>query len=262
MIFVEELAAIVIAITLVISTVLFGIEVFVKGRGAKGQGIGFVFSLVALPLYFIAFCDKFPGHPSGPRNILLILPGVTKADIAFNSSAIILLLLVLTYALRLGIYTRLFIIPALTMTEAEYRSRGQVEKRANDLTAPVLGYVTFALVTTAIIAGVYALPAVGGAAFLVLLLLLYFASPYLRHLRNSVLWLMVQIRIAARELWLLASRLVVGMIVLIGRLERWRRQVQPGDERFISGLEAMLRRSAARTQRNIEREREKLRHLL
>lgn len=258
----EQLAAVVVAIALILSTALFGIEVFVKGRGAKGQGIGFAFSLVALPLYFIAFCDKLPGHPTGPRNVLLVLPGVTKADITFSSSVIILILLVLTYALRLGIYTRLFIIPALTMTEAEYRSRGQEEKRANDLTAPVLAYLTFALVATATIAGVYALPVVAGAAICVALLLIYFGSPYLRHLRNSFLWLMVQIRIGARELWLFASRLVVEIIVLIGRLERRRRQVQPGDERFISELEAMLRRSTARTRLNIEREREKLRHLI
>jgi hypothetical protein len=256
---VEELAAIVIAVALVLSTVLFGIEVFVKGRGPRGQGAGLVFSLFAVPLYFIAFSDKFPGHPIGPRNVLLVLPGATKTDIAFSSSAIILILLVLTYALRLVIYTRLFIIPALTMTEAEYRSRGQVERRANDLSAPVLAYLTLALIAVAIIAGVYALSAVAGAAFFVFLLLLRYAYPYLRQLRKSLLWLEVHVRIAARELWLLASRLVIGIVVIIVKLEKWRLQPQAGDELFFRRLEARLQESAAKAKRNIERERDRLR---
>jgi hypothetical protein len=191
-----------------------------------------------------------------------VLPGVTKADAAFSSSVVILILLVLIYALRLGIYTRLFIIPALTMTEAEYRSRGQVEQRANDLSAPVLAYLTFTMVTTAIIAGAYALTVAAGAAICVFLLLVYFGSPYLRHLRNSLLWLMVQLRIAAREFWLYASRLVVGTILVLGRMEIWRRRAQPGDEQFVSGLEERLHRSEARARIKIEREREKLRHLV
>lgn len=257
----EELAAIIIACALLLSTVLFGIEVFVKGRGSKGQGIGFAFSLIALPLYFVAFSDKFPGHLAGPRDIVQALPGVTTAHVAFSSSVAILIMLVLTYALRLGIYTRLFVIPALTMTEAQFRSRGQVERRANDLSAPVLAYLTLALIITAIVAGAYALPASVGVAICVLLLLFYFGSPYLRHIRRSVLWLEVQIRIAAREIWLNASRLVVGIIIVIGKLERWRRRAQPGDEIFIGGLEERLRRSEARARQNIERERERLRRL-
>jgi hypothetical protein len=262
MVLAEELAAIVIAVALVLSTALFGIDVFVKGRGAKGQGIGFTFSLIALPLYFVAFCDRFPGRPTGPRDILVILPGVTKADADFSSSIIILILLVLTYAMRLGIYTRLFIIPALTMTEAEYRAQGPLEERANDLSAPVLAYVAFALIITAIIAGAYALPVVVGAVICVLLLIIYFCSPYLRHLRNSLLWLMVYIRIAAREFWRHASRIVVNTIILIATLELWRRKAYDGDEHFINAMKERLSRSEARAQEGIRREREKLRHLV
>jgi len=259
---VEDLATLVIAIALMLSTVLFGIEVFVKARRAHGQGIGFVFSLIALPLFFIAYCDRLPGRPMGLRNILLIAPGVTKTDLAFSSSLIILTLLVLTYALRLGIYTRLFIIPAFTMTEAEYRSRGRVEQRANDLSASVLAYLTFAFVTTAIVAGAYALPVAAGTALCMALILLYFASPYLRQIRNSLLWLGVQIRIAAREAWLYASKFVVGTIVVIVRLELWRRQTPAGDEAFVNRLEERQRRSEAKARAKIEGEREKLQNLV
>ncbi len=196
----------------------------------------------------------------GPRNILLVLPGATKAGIAFSSSVIILILLVLTYALRLVIYTRLFIIPALTMTKAEYRSRGQVERRANDLSAPVLAYLTLALVITATIAGVYALPTAAGAVIFVFLLLVRYAYPYLRQLWKPLIWLEVNVRILARELWILASALVIGIIVIIVRLEKWRVQPQAEDELFFGRLEARLQQSAARARRNNEREREKLRH--
>jgi hypothetical protein len=260
MVFAEELAAIVIAVSLVLSTVLFGIEVFLKGRSPKGQGVGLVLSLLALPLYFIAFSDKFPGHPVGPRDLLLVLPGATRANIDFASSAVILILLVLSYALRLVIYTRLFIIPAFTMPEAEYLSRGQVERRANDLSAPVLAYLTLALVVTAIIVGIYALPAVAGAVIFVCLMLLRYVYPFLRRLRKSLLWLEVYIRILAREIWLLASRLVIGIVVIIVRLEKWRAQSLPEDELFFRRLEARLNQSAARARRSIEHERERLRH--
>ena len=257
----EELAAVAVGISLILSTVLFSVEVFIKGRGPRGQGLGFFYSLVTLPLYFIVFCDRFPGHPTGARNILLILPGVTKADTAFNSSVAILILLVLTYALRLGIYTRLFIIPALTMTEAEYRSRGQVESRANDLSAPILAYLAFALVLTAALAGAYALPVAAGAVICVCLLILYFVYPFLRQLEKSVLWLVVQFRITVRALWLYASRLVVQIIVFLGKAELWRRRTVPEDELFIRRLEARQRESEAKAREKIRLERKKLEKL-
>lgn len=250
-----------LALAIVLSTALFGVEVSVKRRGMSGQGIGFTFSAIATIFYFVVFCDKLPGHPTALRDLLLILPGVHEADIHFASSLAILFALIVVYALRLGIYTRLFIIPALTMTDDEYNSPDQVELRANDLSAPVLAYLAFALVTTAGIAGAYSLPALAGAAICLVLFAIYFVSSYLRNLRNSAIWLIVQLKIMSRNFWLLASRVVVRIIVFIGWLEVWRRRIQPGDEQFFAGLEERLKRLERKARLKNREERELLRRL-
>jgi hypothetical protein len=261
MIFKEVLASILI-FAIFLSVLLFGVEVFVKHRSMTGQGISFIFSIIALSLYLIAFCDELPGHPIGLRDFLLMLPGVTRADAAFTSSFAILIALAVTYALRITIYTRLFIIPALTLSEAEYNAQDQVEERANDLTAPILAYFTLALMITANVAGSYDLPAVGGAVLCVALLLLYFGSVYLRNFWNSLIWLAVQFRIAVRQLWLLASAVVVWAIFVLGKLELWRRgHLQPGDELFFERQIRRLQESQQKARARIIRERELLRNL-
>jgi hypothetical protein len=256
-----DLAAVAIAVSVLLSTALFIIEVLIKRRHVSGQIIGLIFSLIVVPLYFIVFCDRLPGHSLGLRRILLLLPGVYQANIQFSSSVAILIALVVTYALRLGIYTRLFVIPALTMSEAEYRSRDEVEYRANDLTAPVLAYLTFALVLTAMLAGSYGLPPASGAAICVLLLLLYFGSSFLRNLRNSVIWMAVQFRIFLRNVWIYTSRAVVYFVLVIGRMEAWRRRQQPGDEQFFQSLTERIRQSERKAKAKNEEERELLRRL-
>lgn len=259
--FLEELATVVLLISVVLSTMLFGVEVFIKRRGLTGQGTGFIFSVIAVPLFIIAFCDKLPGRPLSPRDFLLILPGVTHADAEFSSSAVILCALIVTYALRLGIYTRLFIIPALTLSEVEYHAQEQVEQRANDLSAPVLAYLTLALVVTANLAGAYGLSGVAGTVVCIALLFIYFGSRFLRLLKHSLIWLAVQFRITVRQFWLLASAIVVRVIYVIGVLERWRRQPQPGDERFFENLTRQLHQSQRKARLRIARERELLRNL-
>jgi hypothetical protein len=265
----EELAAAIIGISMLLSIGLFSIEVFVKRRwrssqkrrGMSGQAIGLVFSLIAAPLFFIAFCDKLPGHPIGLRDALLALPSITKANAAFGSSVIILVVLVLTYVLRFVIYSRLFVIPALTMTEAEFNKRDNVEERANDLSAPGLAYLTFALTLTAVIAGAYALPVAVGIVMCLGLVAIYYLSSYLYNLEKSLIWLTVQVRILARRLWLIASRLVVLAILVIGRMEAWRRRQVPGDQLFFEKLENSLRQSQLKAAAGIARDQEILRDL-
>lgn len=257
----KELLATILMFAIFLSTLLFGVEVFIKRRGMTGQGIGFVFSIIALPLYLIAFCDELPSHPMALRDFLLVMPGVVRAD-AFTSSFAILIALTVTYALRITIYTRLFIIPALTLSEAEYNAQDQVEERANDLTAPILAYLTLALTITANVAGAYDLPAAAGAVLCVALLLLYFGSVYLRNFWNSLIWLAVQFRIAVRQLWLLASAIVVWAIFALGKLELWRRgHLQPGDELFFDRQIRRLQESQEKARIRIARERELLRNL-
>src|ERR1035438_47359 len=129
-----------------LSIVLFSLEIFVKRHRGSGQVIGLAFSLLAAAGFFIEYI--------GSRNPLLILPGIHQGALAFNASSFALLMLVLTYALRLTIYTRLFVLPAIRLN-ADYNSREQIEQRANDYTAPVLACVTFAIILSSIIGGVY-----------------------------------------------------------------------------------------------------------
>lgn len=258
---IAEAVAIIVALALVLSAALFAVDVFVKGRAASGATIGLVFSLISLPIYFVAFSDDLPGNPPGLRSAILILPGIHEPNKTFSSSAFILILLLLTYALRLGIYTRLFVIPAFTMSEAEYHSRERTASRANDLSAPVLAYLTFALVVTALIAGAYLLPFVAGVFLCIFMLLIYFASPYLRNLRRGVLLLAVQCRILLLHFWLYAGTFIIQIVIFLGKLERWRRRPQPGDELFFRELAQRMRRADRKIRIKIAEEHEQLRNL-
>ena len=255
-----SIITVIVGLSLLLSTALFAIEVFAK-HNRRGQTLGFVFSVLAVPLYLIAFCDRLPGRSLQPRDVLLTLPGVDNAHAHFASSVPILIALIATYALRLGIYTRLFVIPALTLSEEEYNQQDQIQQRANDLVSPVLAYFTFALVLTAIIAGAYALPAFGGGIVMLGLVGIYLFSSFLYKLERSFYWLVVQARIAVQRLWLLGSTMLVYVIVGIGKMERWRRRHLQGadDEQFFERLEESLRQSQRKAMAKIEHEQQLLR---
>jgi hypothetical protein len=254
-----EIVAAIVAIALIISTVLFAVDIFVKGR--RGSRIGFVFSAISLPIYFAAFADDLPSNPLGFRDIIFLLPGIHEFNKEFRSSTLILILLLLTYALRLGIYTRLFVIPAFTLTQAEYHSREQIASRANDLSAPVLAYLTFALLVTALIAGAYRLPFIAGIFLCIFTLLAYFASPYLRNLRRALLLLMVECRIFVLHFWLYMGAFMIQVVIFLGKLEMQRRRPQPGDELFFRELAQRMRRAERKIRAKIAEEHEQLRDL-
>jgi len=258
--FVIELVAVAVGLSLLFFSALLAIEVFIK-RNRRGQTPGFIFSLLAVPLYLIAFCDRLPNRPVGLRDVILILPGVTKAASHFNSSILILFALAATCALRFAIHVRLFIIPALTLTAEKYSRQNNVRQRANDLTSPVLAYFTFALALTALIAGASALPAFAGVGIMLCLVAVYLFSPFFRGLAFFQ-WLVIETRIAVRRLGLLGSTVVVYVIVGIGKLEGWhRRQAPSGDQQFLDRLEKSLLTSRRKALASIEREQELLRSL-
>lgn len=257
----EEVGAAIVAVALILSTVLFAIDVFIKGRHVSGPIIGFTFSIISVPMYFVAFADKLPGDPTGIRSGILALPGTHDSNEGFRSSTLILILLLLTYALRLGIYTRLFVIPAFTLTEAEYHSRGQTASRANDLSAPLLAYFAFALVAAALIGGTYHLPVIAGVLLCLFVLLAYFASSYLRNLRRAFLLLVVQCRIIVLHFWLYAGAFVIQIVIVLGKMEMWRRRPQPGDELFFEELAQRMRRAERKIRVKIAQEHEQLRDL-
>lgn len=258
---VEEAGAIIVAVALFLSVCLFVIDVFVKARYRSGPVIGLVSSVLAILFFLVAFADKLPGHPVGLRGIMLELPGIHEANKDFHSSPVILIVLFAAQALRLGIYTRLFIIPAFTMSEAEYHSRAQTANRANDLSAPVLAYITFSLAATALVAGVYGLPAIAGVFLCIFLLLLYLASSYLWNLERAFLFVLVQFRILVLYFWLYISAFVVFLVIVLGRIELWRTRKQDVDELFFADLTRRMRVADRKIRARIAAEQEQLRNL-
>jgi hypothetical protein len=255
-----SVVAVAVGLALSFSAALTSIEVFIK-PSRRGETLGLAFSLLAVPLYLVAFCDRLPGRPIRLRDTLLVMPGVTKAAAHFGSSILILVVLVMACVLRFAIYARLHINPASAATTGKSGQQDKIRQRVSDLTSPILAYFTFASVLTAIIAGAYALPAFAGAAIMLGLVMVYLFSPAFLLLSKSVLWLAIQTRIAIRRFWLLGSTVLVYTILVIGRLETWRRRLQPRDELFFAELEARLRMSRQKAHARIEHERELLRSL-
>jgi hypothetical protein len=257
----EELGASLVALELLLSTALFAVDVFIKLRRASGPMSGLIFSFISVVLFFIAFADKLPGHPTGLRGALVGFPGIHSASENFRSSALVLLFLLLLITLRLGIYTRLFIIPAFTLPEGEYHARSQEASRANDLSAPPLAYISFSLVFTALIAGIYAWQSIGGIFLVILLILAYLTFPFLWNLQKLFLLCIVQARIFALYCWLFASAIVISIVVLLGRMELWRMRHPYGEDLFFDDLKRRMRSADQRIRARIEREQEQLRDL-
>jgi hypothetical protein len=67
-------------------------------------------------------------------------------------------------------------------------------------------------------------------------------------------------RIAAHEVWIVVSRLLVYLVIGLGQIDRWRRQQLPGNELFFGRLEERLRKSMDKARASIERERDMLRN--
>lgn len=144
-----------VAVALLVSTMLFVLEVFFRRRDIPGQVLGLVLSLFGDVAFVIVSADRLPGQPMAVRNLVGFLPGSTTA---FASSVAGLAVLVVVYVLRALIYYRLFIVPAMKLSDAEYNSPHQLEERANDYTAPVLAFTALAVSLASGVAGTYALP--------------------------------------------------------------------------------------------------------
>ena len=254
-------ATVVVGLALLLSIALFTVEIFVKRHTGSGQIIGLIFSLLAAVGFFIEYSDRLPGGNVGSRRLLLLLPGIDQSSLAYRSSVFALLMLVLTYALRLTIYTRLFVLPAIRLNR-EYNSKEQVEQRANDYTAPVLAYLTFAIILSSIVGGAYHIPIVIATVLCILLVVVYFISSYLRSLRKLVIWLAVSLRIFMRNVAIYFNTIVVWFIVVIGRLERWRRRQTLDDEQLFRVLRQRLNDAKAKAKERNEKDTELLRELI
>jgi len=237
-----------VAIAAILSIILFGIEVFVKGREVYGQVLGLTLSVLGFSVFAITFADVLPGQPIVVRTLLSLLPGVDDEDLGFSSPAWALIALVVVYALRGWIYYRLFVVPALKLDDDEYRSPEQVEQRANDYTAPVLAFIVLAITVSAMFEAVYHLPTWWVPPILLGLAAVYLSPRFLRPFRRFLKQAAVAIRIAARYVKIAASRFIVLVIVVLGRIERWRTQQQPSDADLEYRLRLRLNKTIIKAQ--------------
>jgi hypothetical protein len=147
------------------------------------------------------------------------------------------------------------------MSEAEYHSRTQTANRANDLSAPVLAYITFSLAATVLFAGIYGLSIIAGVLLCIFLLLLYLASSYLWNLERAFLLVMVQFRILMLYSWLYVSAFVIFLVIILGKIELWRTRKQDVDELFFDDLTRRMRTADRKIRTRIAVEQEQLRNL-
>jgi hypothetical protein len=237
-----------VAIAAILSIILFSIEVFVKGREVYGQVLGLTLSLLGFIIFTVTFADVLPGRPTGIRRLLSLLPGVEEGDLNFSSPIWALVALVVIYALRGWIYYRLFIVPAITLDDVEYRSPEQIEQRANDYTAPVLAFIVLAIAASALLETVYDLPIGWVPPILIGLVCIYLSPRLFRPIRRFLKQAAVAIRVGARNLKIWASRFIVLVIVLLGWVERWRTQLQPSDADLDYRLKIRLQRTILKAQ--------------
>jgi hypothetical protein len=252
--------ATVVAVALLTSTLLFVLEVFFRRRDMPGQVLGLFLSLCCDVVFVIVYSDRLPGRPTGLRDVLANLPGTTT--VTFASSAVGLVALVVVYVFRAWIYCRLFVIPAMRMSDHDYYSQEQVEQRANDFTAPVLAFVAFAVCVSSGLSGAYALPGWVGVLIWIGLIALYFGTRYLQALRRYLRSAGIYLRIALRNVQIFASRFIIAVIVAIGRAERWRTSQPGNDQVFEARLRRRLDDVVRRAQDANARERGTLRRLV
>lgn len=263
--------SVILAVAFVLSLALFLFTLTVKQRNVardpagmrrrSRQTVGTVFALLGLLLYLPTFSDRLPGFGTGLRSTLRALPDLGRLDTTFHSSTWAEWALIVVFAFRSAVYVTLFVIPARTLNDTEYYSPERVEERANDYTAPVLSYLAFAITLAAAICGPYRLPAYVGPVLVLALEFLYFGSRLIRRLRRLLVRIIIELRILLRTVVAQLNSLVVVLIVLVGRLEKWRTGGDDDDDDFMRTLRKRLDDQKVRIRQQNERDRGRLRGL-
>lgn len=153
------------------SVILFFSAVFMDERE---QEAGFGWALFGAVLYFITFADRLPGAPIGLRNAFEILPGVTSADADFRSPWTVLVVLLLAYVIRLLVFYQLVLEDYGRDVDGDGR-----EDDINDLVAPFLSYLCWAICAVTALWGVYDLNVLGTAVAVVGAVAIYFSPRFL-----------------------------------------------------------------------------------
>jgi hypothetical protein len=249
----------VIAIAFAMSISLFYLNIFVWKRRASGQLRGLVYTLVAFICFLILYADRLPLVPLSVRDILELLPGIDHADVLFGSPSVALWALLFIFILRAAIFIRLFVVPAIALSDEEYGAPDQVESRTNDETAPVLACAALICVGTALLGSLYALTAIETSLIALGFVGLYVAKPFIQKLNRIVATVIGSIRIGLSYVGMALSTMLIATIVPIARLERWRRGLSEDDEGFYRAIAVRIKDGQDRARLRIANERKKLR---
>ena len=249
--------SVLVLVAFALSIVLFSLNVFSWDRQGNGQIRGLVFAALGAILYAILYADRIPFIPIRLRNVLEWLPGVNHQDLLFASPEWSLWVLCGIYVLRAAIFTRLFIVPAITLNDAEYNAPDQIEARANDATAPILAYVAFSVVAGALVGALYGLMSWAGVLLAIGIGALYFLKPLVQRMKKVVATAYAYFIIALRVVGAALSTAIIEVVLVIARIERWRSSESPDDQNYYEQLAKRLitAREEARQRNAAERAR-------
>jgi hypothetical protein len=179
------------------SIFLFFAAVFLRERE---QDAGFGWALAGAVVFVVTFSDRLPGKPDGLRGPLSLLPGVSSTREHFSSSQIALVILLVVYLFRIAVFYQLFLKDGRTIDE------DGDEDLVNDVVAPALSYLCFAICTISLIAPAYGLGLIetlllaGALVALHYWPLLRWLERYLRNLRAVLVVAWARVRRALRRI--------------------------------------------------------------
>ena len=208
----STLLATLVGLCFIWSVILFFAAVFMRERAQEDS---FGWALAGAVLFFVVFADRLPGEPMQLREAITFLPGVGAGAELFTSSLVALVVLLVVYAFRIGVFVELFI----HNDNAEANGKEEV---ANDIVGAPLSYYCFAICVVALLQPVYALGLLETGVLCVALIVGYYGGilPRLLHFFQNI-WTELLV-FAARVRWTL-ERVVLEGIVLLAKGEEFRR---------------------------------------
>jgi hypothetical protein len=195
------------------SVVLFFAAVFIRERQ---QEEGFSWALAGAVVFFLTFCDKLPGHWTGPRRIVEILPDVSHAGALFRSSGVVIVILLVVYLLRVAVFYRLF------FRGGEAIEHDDDAEIVNDYVAPVLSYGCFVICAAALLSPLYSLGPILTPLLVAALILEYYV-PVITRLMRRISDLAKLTIIALGNARLAIGRALVLVVKWTANSARWRR---------------------------------------
>jgi len=194
------------------SVMLFFAAVFIDERR---QDAGFGWALAGAVVFFVVFADRLPTEPLWLRDpVTWLLPGVADSSKLFESSLVALVVLFAVYLFRVAAFYELLLLRDDRPSRSE-----RDEDLVNDIVAPVLSYLCFAICLLSLLQPAYSIGPLATVLLAALLVALHFwrliarLAPYLENLWALLVVTVVRLRIAV-------SRLVLHAIVKIAAIEK------------------------------------------